>query len=596
MHYNKQKKINTINKEIIIFCLKCSRIPLVSIDNSKRVRIICKCRVTNCSFVQYMNKLYQSNAIIHSHHHYCEKVLSHMYYPSTSYCTICQEHLCKECTKQHKTHKYKDHSIVPFSLVINTHKKEHSQKFRYCLNCNETYCSSCNENHFSHYYIRIFEIKDVEVNEKRKELNAITKVYKRILYTAFIQALKMYPQKKNSIRKSFSKCMYYNKMLINFIKIALNNIHNIFQYEYPLISNIYKNSKLTIINEKMIHSTCCKSLKDYINFFNSFSIIEKNKIFDEYDKYYRTKEKIIRCKSKINIGVFVALNDNQRRIALGDFDGNVLIMNLYSSNPYKNEGHTGVITDLLAIPNSMLLTSSEDHTMILWEINDTEILNKIRIISIHQQRINHAVYIPNNRIASFSIDGMMNIWNVCNEAVRIVDSSLTEKKIFSTYAYLVYYQKTHTIIKIYQEKIYFTQIDSLRVEDDIIDGILVFDKTSSYISEEGKLFVGGYMNGTTNIAVINIDKKRIETIIHYDCYYTTIYNQTSYFSMMKKGKNILIHSFENTFFLLNPISLKIEKRYISKNWYNDVLDTLQIDNNTYVLFAKNNLFKYVILN
>ena len=66
--------------------------------------------------------------------------------------------------------------------------------------------------------------------------------------------------------------------------------------------------------------------------------------------------------------------------------------------------------------------------------------------------------------------------------------------------------------------------------------------------------------------------------------------------MMKKGKNILIRSFENTFFLLNPISLKIEKRYISKNWYNDVLDTLQIDNNTYVLFAKNNLFKYVILN
>ena len=61
MHYNKQKKINTINKEIIIFCLKCSRIPLVSINNSKRVRIICKCRVTNCSFVQYMNTLKYSN-------------------------------------------------------------------------------------------------------------------------------------------------------------------------------------------------------------------------------------------------------------------------------------------------------------------------------------------------------------------------------------------------------------------------------------------------------------------------------------------------------------------------------------------------------
>ena len=140
-----------------ISCLKCSQVPIVSIENVKTVTIICKCEKKTMSLSNYLSELYQSNKMVTSNNHYCERVLSHMNNPSNCYCVDCKEYLCNECIAQHK--KY-NHSLSPYYLDINIRTKTLKGAFWYCLDCHESFCyDNIKELHSTHYCIRIFSIE-----------------------------------------------------------------------------------------------------------------------------------------------------------------------------------------------------------------------------------------------------------------------------------------------------------------------------------------------------------------------------------------------------------------------------------------------------
>lgn len=118
-------------------------------------------------------------------------------------------------------------------------------------------------------------------------------------------------------------------------------------------------------------------------------------------------------------------------IALGCMNGSFtlikinLISKTWKQIFTKLNAHNGCIFSLCEIQQSYLASSSEDSTIKIWKIEDTE-LNLIKTISNHTDIVLHIININKTTFASCSYDNTIRLWSIYNsfqeESVIMNDS------------------------------------------------------------------------------------------------------------------------------------------------------------------------------
>ncbi len=71
-------------------------------------------------------------------------------------------------------------------------------------------------------------------------------------------------------------------------------------------------------------------------------------------------------------------------------------------------GHTNIITHLEVLSEKLLVSSSDDTTIKIW---NTETGEMIRNLVGHTQIVNHLKLLPNGDLASAADDSLVKIWN-----------------------------------------------------------------------------------------------------------------------------------------------------------------------------------------
>ncbi|CCH45983.1 putative WD repeat-containing protein [Wickerhamomyces ciferrii] len=112
----------------------------------------------------------------------------------------------------------------------------------------------------------------------------------------------------------------------------------------------------------------------------------------------------------INLGIDATWIDDSKFIIPG-LNGSVLVFNIDNKTPWGTLiGHTKAISSIkYNKENSMLLTSSDDRTIRIWNGNG---FNNCSLLSGHSQPVTYSDWITNDFIISCSLDGSLRIWDI----------------------------------------------------------------------------------------------------------------------------------------------------------------------------------------
>ena len=104
------------------------------------------------------------------------------------------------------------------------------------------------------------------------------------------------------------------------------------------------------------------------------------------------------------------------RIATGSLDGSISVCSIdLTAKTWKQEikkanAHKSCIYSLCEFPNSQLVSSSEDCTIIIWQMSQRD-LTQLRQLTAHTKAVNKVININQNYFASCSADNTVKIWS-----------------------------------------------------------------------------------------------------------------------------------------------------------------------------------------
>ena len=163
--------------------------------------------------------------------------------------------------------------------------------------------------------------------------------------------------------------------------------------------------------------------KDITNVNNDVNENNNNDIIIESDTHLTNQQhKQIKKIDKFNLddlhskNVFSITLMNDIRIITGSFDGSISINTInydkrtYHKDIYMQHAHDDMINSIHNLNETTLLTCSDDKTIKVWNISQTE-LALIKTISSHSDYVFKLLTLTNNRFASCSGDRTVKIWN-----------------------------------------------------------------------------------------------------------------------------------------------------------------------------------------
>ena len=94
---------------------------------------------------------------------------------------------------------------------------------------------------------------------------------------------------KNEIIEKYLECLITNKRILKLILIIFYNYYN---YSFPIVANVYKNTHFSIHNGNYICYPNISFGTSSLNFFELFSIVRENTIFS-YEKKNMIESKML---------------------------------------------------------------------------------------------------------------------------------------------------------------------------------------------------------------------------------------------------------------------------------------------------------------
>ena len=172
-------------------------------------------------------------------------------------------------------------------------------------------------------------------------------------------------------------------------------------------------------------------------------------------------------------------------------------------------GHLNSINAICEINNERLVSCSDDHKIIIWDLNN-KINPLIYSILAHDSYINKVITLKNGNFASCSDDKLIKIWNckipfenlyIISYHLNIVTSiiQLNDERLVSTSSY------KENILRFYS----FDIKNNKYIIDGIINNIHCHCINSLVLYQKNKLAIGSYKI----IFIVNCDLYQIESII-----------------------------------------------------------------------------------
>ena len=269
-------KIDKDEKEIIsneIICPVCKENILINIKDYKINLYECKNghKIENISLNEYENiqKIDLSKIICNE----CCKYNKNDIYDNKFYiCNECKINLCPLCKSKHDN----NHNIINYNDKNYICKKHNDKYIKYCKECKENICFLCINEHNNHNIIDLLNIIPNK-DELLKEMKNFSEIFNK-----FKDNIK---EINNILNKVLNNIEIYYKIFNNIINNYNNNNRN---YENYTNLNEIKSSNINIINDLnniINENNINNKFKNIIDIYNKIIKINKNKIYENGDKY-----------------------------------------------------------------------------------------------------------------------------------------------------------------------------------------------------------------------------------------------------------------------------------------------------------------------
>lgn len=466
-------------------CESCSKLPLIHINHSDSQKITIEC--VHCPFTTTtsLQNFYQSLIRVQEPNPFCGHP-SHGSTPAKSYCSNCHEWFCEECLRNHK----KTHTIIASNHYLEIDCEKHRKKNEfYCLKCNKHFCSQCFPEHPSHSYKKISEIHDnLKTLDIPGEIEKIKKEYYSYTEIVYNKVLKALKEAMNKIQSYYNENKEKNETLFNFV-LALAKSYYVSNYH--IYTNIINNCKLKlnkVSNVSGINEILQYLHGDIVTVENSGTSLKMKSI-----KTIKAHEGTIFSLCKLRGG----------RLASASGDRTIKIFNI-STNQCEMviaHHHKGV-TYVSQLDNGYLISCSEDHMCIIWDISKSN-YKLVATLKEHEGTVWKATQISDNRIASCSSDKTIVIYNGAYpyEPITVLSG---HKKCVNSFIELK--KKGLILSGSYKEKtLRFWNSSTYEFEREIND-VESYYSSSLFQLDEERVLVGG--RGL--ITVVNYDRFLVE--------------------------------------------------------------------------------------
>ena len=370
---------------------------------------------------------------------------------SDSYCPICRLWLCQECISSFHSEYFKNHKLCPEDKMLTSkcfYHRNNSNEI-YCKTCNKLICQKClidksnsENNHSGHATYTLDEYHNLIRNKK-----------KSLKYKNYDEIMRFIDTKEMEITKDFSdKCEESKKYIEDAIKKLddiknnyiskyqqqINNLKNIFGIIRQSYNNFYKEMEgdkidlysfdyISKINEELIDITYTPLNFDLIkNIHTSLDKINQSKYYNikfNFRKLFYEKNQTI--DSDEGITSICPLKSIPKSFACGTSNGKIRIYTKEDDYEYSlvaekidkdNRNSVDALIELKKI-NKCLLSVSNDKTIKMWVIDNSNQNNKNNYISCKKEIYNEGIVLSilelsDGRIASSTSDNKIKIWNL----------------------------------------------------------------------------------------------------------------------------------------------------------------------------------------
>ena len=362
--------------------------------------------------------------------------------------------------------------------------------------------------------------------------------------------------------------------MINYLVKQINDVETAYEESYKRNVNTLKLVTIFVDNynddpvmkDNIIHMNCFNyakctlstEVKEVIKFYNEYCVLKEksNKLFN----YFEIKT----IKEDYN-NKLLKLNDN--RICHYGYHRESIIY-----DPIKDYN---IVERIDAHKNAITMCQLDDGTIVSATESNSLRFGNFLFNNAHNAQINKLIPLPNNIMASCSIDHTVKIWNFTSPSNITLIKTMTEHD--SDVISILYIKERDIMISVGGDnKLCLWNMSTLKCEK-IIKGIDNCSKNSLYKIDNDRIFVGRY----DNLSILNITKMKIEKTIKFnDC--------TTLKCFIKLRDNIILCGTAAGRFLVYNMETK-KSELIYNNHLEDVTNFINIDEHTFMSCSEDSI-------
>lgn len=418
-----------------------------------------------------------------------------------------------------------------FVIVINEKKEKDSEK-------NYKTVFSLQYLRILHRIFNAFEsIKDAMEGIKshlETELFGLKKDEKSLVLTLYILGLNVNLPVKLEGEGEVIERREKELALLEQIEEGIKNLTESFDWTTSKIN--------TLIKEKLLReaekNTILVSFKDFIQ------VVTQKVAEIEETEIQRKRIKLIKTIESGNSEVSSICLLKDKRLASSFKDKTIKIFNLttYKCEVIIDSAHCEEILYISSLDNGCLVSSSQDSTIKIWEIKETEYAH-VKTLREHKNIVMKTIQLSNYRIGSCSWDKTIKIWKLpfynCVETLNGHTRNVCSLIELSKKDYLVSGGQDSTLM--------FWDNETYRIKKRIEDVSCAWNNSMIEI-EKNRLIVGGF----DSINIIDLNKFEVEKKIKVEDINTLyslvqIHKGIILFGCYSEGHFLFLDVDENTF-------------------------------------------------
>ena len=254
-----------------VLCPNCFLFPSITIPNSMCINLSCQfCKYNEILLIKdYLNikdirtcDYYAHNRTISST---CEK-----------YCVHCQKWLCDECDSLHKKDS-KMHKVVKRNKDNKTFCKCKGKVDFFCYDCNYHFCKECKREHLTHKFNSLTSIiSNEEFKQLNEKINQLDNFINKKLLSIKNEIISSLYQAISLVNNVYQRNYLINSNLLSFLKLLVQSYETT-NHNFFVMQNI-----TTIFDFELPHyDKKSDDIKEFLMYLNTSSIIGKEIVRNE---------------------------------------------------------------------------------------------------------------------------------------------------------------------------------------------------------------------------------------------------------------------------------------------------------------------------